>query len=147
MNIHWKDWCWSWNSNTLATWCEELTQRKRLWCWERQRAGGEEDDRGWDGWVAPPTQWTWVWANSRLQWRTDKPGSLPSMGSQRIRSDLATEQQKITEGSPCSQTEAFLERGQASGQALCSFKNKSPIGWSRNFCCFPFKQHMFQSAY
>ena len=47
-NIHWKDWCWSWNSNTLATWCEELTHWKRLWCWERLRAGGEGDNRGWD---------------------------------------------------------------------------------------------------
>ena len=49
LNIHWKDWCWSWNSNTLATWCEELTHLKRPWCWERLRAGGEGDDRGWDG--------------------------------------------------------------------------------------------------
>ena len=45
----WKDWCWSWNSNTLATWCEELTHLKRPWCWERLRTGGEGDDRGWDG--------------------------------------------------------------------------------------------------
>ena len=55
LNIHWKDWCWSWNSNTLATWCEELTHWKRPWCWERLRAGGEVDDRGWDGSVASPT--------------------------------------------------------------------------------------------
>ena len=47
--VHWKVWCWSWNSNTLATWCEELTHMKRPWCWERLRAGGEGDDRGWDG--------------------------------------------------------------------------------------------------
>ena len=40
-----EDWCWSWNSNTLATWCEELTHLKRPWCWERLRAGGEGDDR------------------------------------------------------------------------------------------------------
>ena len=52
LNIHWKDWCWSWNSNTLASWCEELTHWKRLWCWERLKAGGEGDDRGWDGWMA-----------------------------------------------------------------------------------------------
>ena len=45
-------WCWSWNSNTLATWWEELTHWKRPWCWERLRAGGEGDDRGWDGWMA-----------------------------------------------------------------------------------------------
>ena len=50
LNIHWKDWCWSWNSSTLATWCKELTHLKRPWCWERLRAGGEGDDRGWDGW-------------------------------------------------------------------------------------------------
>ena len=48
--------CWSWNSNTLATWCEELTHLKRPWCWERLRAGGEGDDRGWDGWMASLTQ-------------------------------------------------------------------------------------------
>ena len=48
-NIPWKDWRWSWNSNTLATWCEELTPWKRPWCWERLKAGGEGDDRGWDG--------------------------------------------------------------------------------------------------
>ena len=45
LNIHWKDWCWSWNSNTLAMWCEELTHWKRPWCWERLKAGGEGDDR------------------------------------------------------------------------------------------------------
>ena len=65
LNIHWKDWCWSWNSNTFATWCEELTHWKRPWCWERLKAWGEGDDRGWDGWMASSTQWTWVWANSR----------------------------------------------------------------------------------
>ena len=50
LNIHWKDWCWS--SNTLATWCEEMTLWKRPWCWERMKAGGEGGDRGWDGWMA-----------------------------------------------------------------------------------------------
>ena len=59
----WKDWWWSWNSNTLATWCEELTRLKRPRCWERLRAGGKGDNRGWDGWMASPIQWTWVgWA-------------------------------------------------------------------------------------
>ena len=48
-NIYWKDWYWGWNSNTLATWCEELAHWKRPWCWERLKAG--EDDRGWDGWI------------------------------------------------------------------------------------------------
>ena len=49
LGVHWEDWCWSWNSNTLATWCEELTHLKRPWFGERLRAGGERDDRGWDG--------------------------------------------------------------------------------------------------
>ena len=56
---------------TMATWCEELTPWKRPWCWERLRARGEGDDRGWDGWRASPTQWLWVWASSRRQWRTE----------------------------------------------------------------------------
>ena len=79
LNFHWKDWCWSWSSNTLATWCKEPTHWKRLWCWERLRAGGEGDGRGWDGWMASLTRWTWVWANSRRWWRTGKPGVLHSM--------------------------------------------------------------------
>ena len=52
-----------WGS-TLATWCEELTYWKRPWCWERLKAGGEGDDRGWDGWMASLTRWTWVWAGT-----------------------------------------------------------------------------------
>ena len=71
-----EDWCWSWSSNTLATWCEEPTHWKRPWCWERLRAGGEGDDRGWDGWMASLTQWRWVWANSGRCWRTGQPGVL-----------------------------------------------------------------------
>ena len=63
LNNDWKDWCWSWNSNTLATWWEELTHLKRPWCWERLKAGGEGDDRAWDGWMVSPTQWTWVWVS------------------------------------------------------------------------------------
>ena len=57
LNSHWKNWCWSWSSNTLATWCKELSHWKRPWCWERLKTGGEGDDRGWDGWMASPTQW------------------------------------------------------------------------------------------
>ena len=64
LNVHWKDWCWSWSAITLTTCCEELTHFKKPWCWERLKAGGEADNRGWDGWMASPTQWTWVWANS-----------------------------------------------------------------------------------
>ena len=82
---------WSWSSNTLATWCEELTQWKRPWCWERLKAGGQGDDRGWDGWVVSLTQWTGVWASSGSQWWTGKPGILQSMGSQEACHDWATE--------------------------------------------------------
>ena len=68
-----------------------LTHWKRPWCWERLRAGGEGDDRGWDGWMASPTQWTWVWVNFGSWWWTGRPGVLQSMGSQRVRHDWATE--------------------------------------------------------
>ena len=71
LGVHWKDWCWSWNSNTLATSCKELTHWKRSWCWEGLTAGGEENDRGWDGWMASLTQWTWVWVNSGSWWWTE----------------------------------------------------------------------------
>ena len=69
-------WYWSWNSNTLATWCKELTHWQRPWCWERLKAG-EGDDRGWDGWMASPILWTGVWASSGSWWWTGKPGMLP----------------------------------------------------------------------
>ena len=91
LNIHWKDWCWSWNSNTLATWCKELTHWKRLWCWERLKAGGEGDDRGWDGWMASLTRWTWVWVSSWSWWWIGKPCVLQSMGLQRVGHDWVTE--------------------------------------------------------
>ena len=75
----------------LATWCEELTHLKRPWYWERLRAGGEGDDRGWDGCMASPTQWTWVWVDSGSWWWTGKPGVLRFMGLQRVRHDWVTE--------------------------------------------------------
>ena len=61
------------------------------WCWEGLGAGAEGDDRGWDGWVASPTSWTWVWVNSRSWWWTGRPGVLQFMGSQRVGHDWATE--------------------------------------------------------
>ena len=85
------NWCWSWNSNTLATWCEELTHWKRPWCRERLKAGVEGDDGGWDGWMASPTQWTWIWVNSRSWQWTGRPGVLQSMRLQRVRHDWVTE--------------------------------------------------------
>ena len=82
---------WRWNSNTLATSCKELTHWERLWCWEGLGAGREGDDRGWDGWMASPTQCTWVWVNSGSWWWTGRPGMLPFMGLQRVGRDWATE--------------------------------------------------------
>ena len=70
---------------------EELTHLRRPWCWERLRAGGEGDDRGWDGWMASPTRWTWVWVDSGSWWWTGRPGVLRFTGSQRVRHDWATE--------------------------------------------------------
>ena len=74
----------------LATWCEELNHLKRPWCWEglKKREG---NGRGWDGWMASPTQWTWVWASYGSWWWTRKPGVLQSMGLQRVGHDWATE--------------------------------------------------------
>ena len=81
----------SWNSSTLATSCEELTHWKRLWCWNGLGAGGEGDNRGWDGWMASLTRWTWVWVNSGSWWWTGRPGVLRFMGLQRVGHDWAIE--------------------------------------------------------
>ena len=64
---------------------------EKTWCWERLKAGGEREDRGWDGWMASPIQWTWVWVNSGSWWWTERPGVLLSMGSQRVGHDWTTE--------------------------------------------------------
>ena len=71
---------------------KEMTHWKRPSCWG---AGGEGGNRGWGGWMASLTRWTWIWANSRRQWRTGKPGVLQSMGLQKVRHDLATKQQAL----------------------------------------------------
>ena len=81
---------WSWNSNTLATWCKELTQWRRPWFWERLKEG-EGDHRGWDGWMASLTWWTWVWVNSGSWWWIERPGVLRFMGSKRVGHDWVTE--------------------------------------------------------
>ena len=75
----------------LATSCEKLTHWKRLWCWEGFGAGVEGDNRGWDGWMASLTWWTWVWVNSGSWWWTGRPGVLQFMGLQRVGHDRATE--------------------------------------------------------
>ena len=94
LNIHWKDWCWSWSTNNLATWCEELTNCKRPWFWERLKAGGEVGRRGGSGRLASPTQRTWVWANweivkDRDAWRAAFHGVTKSQ-------DLDTERLQKT---------------------------------------------------
>ena len=76
LGVLWKEWCWSWNSSTLATWCKELTHWKRPCCWEGLEAGGKGDDRGWDGWMASLTWWMWVWVDSGSWWWTGRPGVL-----------------------------------------------------------------------
>ena len=75
----------------LRTLYKELTHWKRLWCWEGLGAGGEGDDRGWDGWMASWTRWMWVWVNSGSWWWTGRPSVLRFMGSQRVRHDWVTE--------------------------------------------------------
>ena len=86
----------------LATWCKELTHLKRPWCWEWLRAGGEGYNRGWDGWMASPTWWTWVWVDSGSWWWTGRPGMLRFMGSQRVRHDWVTELNWIAKNQMCS---------------------------------------------
>ena len=56
-------------------------------CWERLKSGEEREDRGWDGWMASLTRWTWVWVNSGSWWWTGRPGMLRFMGSQRVGHD------------------------------------------------------------
>ena len=78
-------------TNTLVTWCIDLTHWKRPWCWETLKEGGEGDDRGWDGWMASSTEQTWVWASSGSWCKIEKTGVLQSMGSQKVRHNWVTE--------------------------------------------------------
>ena len=71
---------WSWNSKTLFTLWEEMIQWKTPWCWERLKAGEEGDNKGWHGWMASPTWWTWVWVNSGSWWWTGRPGGAAVHG-------------------------------------------------------------------
>ena len=71
--------------------CKELTHWKRPWCRERLKVGGEGEDRGWDGWMASPARWTWVWVNSGSWWWTGKAGMLQSMVLQKAGHDWLTE--------------------------------------------------------
>ena len=91
LSVHWKDWCWIWNSNTLATSCKDLTQWKRPWCWEGLGAEGEGHGRWWDDWMPSQTLWEWVWVDSRSCDGQGGLGVLWFMGSQRVRHSWVTE--------------------------------------------------------
>ena len=112
-------------ANTSATWCKELTHWKRPWFWERLKAGGEGDNRGWDGWMASPTQWTWMSLSKLREMMKDRvPGLLQSIGSQRVMSNWVTEQQSvicITQISPIRMSDPWqLVWGYTSGTGLTS---------------------------
>ena len=104
-SVHWKFWCWSWNFNTLATWCKELTHLKRPWCWERLMVGGEGNNRGWDGW----------W-HQRLNWHEfgwspavgDVQGGLACCSSWDRKELDTTEWLNCTELSFCSSDKVFI---------------------------------------
>ena len=83
---------------------------EKPWCWERLRAGGEGDNRGWDGWMVLPTQWTWVWVNSGSWWWTGRPDVLQLKGSQRVWHDWVTELNW--------KKRALTEQGMANGHIL-----------------------------
>ena len=103
----------------------ELTYWKRLWCWEELGAGGEGDDRGWDGWMASLTRWTWVWVNSERWWWTGRPGVLRFSGSQRVGHDWATELNWETELNWCREDNQGAGRslwGRRKGQFLDSWQ-------------------------
>ena len=94
LNIYWKDWCWSWSSNTMATWCEQPTHWKKTLVLGKMEGRRRRGNKGWYSWMASLIPWTWTWAPSRRWWGTKKPGELQSMGSQRVENDLVTEQQQ-----------------------------------------------------
>ena len=82
--------------------CGHLMQRvdslENIWCWEGLGAGGEGDNRGWDGWMVSPTRWIWIWVNSRSWWWTGRPGVLQFMGLQRVRHTVRLNWTELTDG-------------------------------------------------
>ena len=143
----------AWKSNTLATWCKELPHWKKPWCWEWLKVGGEGDDRGWDGWMASPTQWTWVWVSSRSWWWTREAWNAAVHGVAKSRHDWPAELNWTVGVRKCSNfillhvavqfsQHHLLKRPSAPLYILASFvRNKVPIGawayfWA--FCLVPF---------
>ena len=141
LNIHWKDWCWSWHSNTLATWCKELTHcKRRPWCWERLKLRGEGDHRGWDSWMASlMVGWTWIWVNSRSWWWTGKSGILQSMGSQRVGHEWATEL-NWTSSEFCMKLKSSYQ--------LCEHHHKASLAWesTSSLTCMAVDHRLWNSA-
>ena len=108
----------------------ELTHWKRPWCWERLKARGEGDDRGWDGWMVSLTQWAWVWVSYRSWCWTAKPGVLQSMGSQRVGHHLATEQKSVERRADAPLEDwgpAWNQWWELWSQKLFQFKNREVI--------------------
>ena len=113
---------------------------KRLWCWERLKVGGEEDGRGWDGWTASLTQWTWVWTNPGRGWWTGKSGMLHSIGSQRVRHDWAPERQpQVWPVVSCGNNwlNLFSPLGAASHTLTVSPSDPYPLTLLSFPCCHP----------
>jgi len=108
LGVHWRTDIEAENCNPLATWCGELTHLKWPWFWERQRAGGERDDRGWDGWMASLTHWTWVCVDPRVG---DGQGGLACCDSWGRKESDITEQVNWTEPTPVSDPENSIDRG------------------------------------
>ena len=127
-------------TSTLATSCEELTHWKRPWCWEGLGAGGEGDDRRWDGWMASLTSWAWIWVNSGCWSRTGRPVVLWLMGLQRVRHDWVTEL-NWTDDPICVWYEVkvwlhFLSYGFCNYPNTICWKDYSIGNESFSFCCF-----------
>ena len=135
LNIPWKGWCRSWNSNTLATWGEELTHWKSPWCWERLKVGGEGDDSRWAGWMASPTQWTLVWVKSGSWWWT---GGLVSMRLQRVGQDWLIDWTTAQETAPQIALRDCSKEAVGEGQYIRFWWRGSSMQWSTYFTiCFP----------
>ena len=101
-------------------WPPDAKMWKRPWCWERLKAKGERGGRG--GWMASLTQWTWVWANSGRQWRTEKPGMLQSLGLQRVRHDWMNNSNN---------PEKFNISGSEEGVKICILNNHLKCFWCK----------------
>ena len=123
----------------LSTWCKELTHLKRPWCWESLRAVGEWDDRGWDGWMASRTQWTWVWMDSRSWWWTGMPGVLRFMGSRRVGHNWATElnwTQLYSTGNSAPYSVVTYMGRKSKKEGICIGLCIRKEGWAHNNWCF-----------